>query len=464
MPTGEDQDGITAEEQWALLERIAGSKQLRRAARLRDFLTYVGTQRVRHMASTIREQEIGEAVFGRTADYDTSLDNIVRVNATELRKRLEQYFQEEGSIEELVLTIPRGSYTPLFHRRSGGVLSLLTDESGSDAAFAPPPLPPSVGHVEAAPEMFPEDRADTPLSQPQSNRRMNLNVRLAWIATASIFAILLLLLASALWQNRKLWGALEPWRSEPSLARLWGEFFSNNREIDVVVADTSLALAKDISGQAVSLDDYLNFRYKNAAEKLHLSADRAEDLQLVLERNNGSIGDFRVAQRIFALNPNSTQLKLKSAREFTSEAIRQNSVILIGSRESNPWVDLYKDQLNFLFQYDRTTHRSYVLNRSPKAGELHTYETPPDPVRERGFATVAFLPDLSGTGHALIIGGTDSQATRAAGEFITSDALRLIERQFPPGTVPPFEVLLQTSQLTGTPMRSELLAVRIAGR
>jgi hypothetical protein len=41
----------------------------------------------------IHEQEIGRKVFGCSADYDTATDNIVRVHASMLRKRLDQYLR-----------------------------------------------------------------------------------------------------------------------------------------------------------------------------------------------------------------------------------------------------------------------------------------------------------------------------------------------------------------------------------
>src|SRR5579863_3488251 len=94
---------------WALLERIVASPQLRRATRLREFLQYVGQRSIKEGLEQIHEQEIGANVFGRPPDYDTSLDNIVRVNASELRKRIEDYFATDGAAETLVMEIPRGS-------------------------------------------------------------------------------------------------------------------------------------------------------------------------------------------------------------------------------------------------------------------------------------------------------------------------------------------------------------------
>ena len=91
----------TSQECWALLERIEACAGLRRAPRLREFLDYVARRSLRDGCIQIHEQEIGTAVFGRPETYDTSVDNIVRANATELRKRIETYFESEGSEESL---------------------------------------------------------------------------------------------------------------------------------------------------------------------------------------------------------------------------------------------------------------------------------------------------------------------------------------------------------------------------
>jgi hypothetical protein len=73
-------------------------------------LLFVGRRCLQDGCEQIHEQEIGAEVFGRSNGYDTSVDNIVRVNATELRKRIESYFEGEGADEPFILEIPRGSY------------------------------------------------------------------------------------------------------------------------------------------------------------------------------------------------------------------------------------------------------------------------------------------------------------------------------------------------------------------
>jgi hypothetical protein len=75
-----------------LVERVAASRYINRSARLRDLLLYLSDRVLEGDVEEIHEQEVGHRVFGRQANYDTTSDNIVRVHASMLRKRLEQYF------------------------------------------------------------------------------------------------------------------------------------------------------------------------------------------------------------------------------------------------------------------------------------------------------------------------------------------------------------------------------------
>ena len=102
---------------WSLVERVAATPSLKRAARLREFLLFVANKSLREGRAEIHEQEIGETVFLRPRSYDTSQDNIVRVSATELRKRVDAFFATEGSSEPIIFEIPRGSYLPMFRLR-----------------------------------------------------------------------------------------------------------------------------------------------------------------------------------------------------------------------------------------------------------------------------------------------------------------------------------------------------------
>lgn len=92
-----------------LVARVAASRYISKSARLKELLLYLCDRVLEGSATEIHEQEVGSRVFGREPDYDTAADNIVRVNASLLRKRLEQYFATEGAAEPFVIEIPKGN-------------------------------------------------------------------------------------------------------------------------------------------------------------------------------------------------------------------------------------------------------------------------------------------------------------------------------------------------------------------
>src|SRR3954469_14485143 len=74
----------------ATLDRVLASPAFRKSEQCQRFLRYV----VEHHGEPLKERSIGVEVFGRQPDYDTAEDPVVRVRATEVRKRLSQYYGE----------------------------------------------------------------------------------------------------------------------------------------------------------------------------------------------------------------------------------------------------------------------------------------------------------------------------------------------------------------------------------
>jgi hypothetical protein len=87
------------------LERVLASPAFCKSEQCQKFLRYV----VEHRGEPMKERNIGVEVFGRVADYDTSEDPVVRVRATEVRKRLAQYFAAPHP-KDVRFEIPAGSY------------------------------------------------------------------------------------------------------------------------------------------------------------------------------------------------------------------------------------------------------------------------------------------------------------------------------------------------------------------
>lgn len=446
------------EEMRALIERVAASDHFCRSARLRDFLLYVGKQSLKEGSPGIHEQEIGAKVFGRPHFYDRTADNIVRVNATELRKRIALYFATEGSHEPLIFEIPRGAYRAVFTRRSsapavsGAAQGLVPAASGNVGHEAGPlgqEANSSPGHTA---------QADDPVQGRGAGRRK---------LTAVLGCICLCLagtVAVLLYQNHAMQRQLGGADREPTVASFWARLLRSQNQADIVLSDASVSMSYEIAGRPVSLDDYLDRRYSSPASNDKLSADRRQDLATIFTHNLVAFGDLRAAQDILALCPPGQPANLTFARFYSPDSLKHDNVVLIGGKKANPWVELFDAEMNFSLDYDNVHSQAYIVNRDPRPGEQSEYLAVTDPNTFVGYSVVAFLPNPSKSGTALVIAGADSDATSAAAEFLTSEAqLRLLKSKLGGETFPYFEVLLRTSRLSGTAFGAEIVAVRSHG-
>src|SRR3978361_1306772 len=80
----------------AELEHLIESAAFRTSKRCRDFLTYIVEQTVNGPRLKLKERSIGVDLFQLPHDFDTSQHTIVRVTATEVRKKLAQHYLAEN--------------------------------------------------------------------------------------------------------------------------------------------------------------------------------------------------------------------------------------------------------------------------------------------------------------------------------------------------------------------------------
>src|SRR5689334_851857 len=94
--------------------RVLSSPTFRTAERLSRFLTYVVEQSLKGQSSGIKEYSIGVEVFQRGPGFDPRSDSVVRVEARRLRAKLRDYYAEQGTGDPILITVPTGSYVPVF--------------------------------------------------------------------------------------------------------------------------------------------------------------------------------------------------------------------------------------------------------------------------------------------------------------------------------------------------------------
>src|SRR5215831_11172801 len=94
------------------LERILASGPFRNSRRASAMLRYAVERALAGETEALKERTIGVEVFGRPAGYDTGADHIVRSTAGDVRRRLAQYYQENGEANGLRIDFAPGSYIP----------------------------------------------------------------------------------------------------------------------------------------------------------------------------------------------------------------------------------------------------------------------------------------------------------------------------------------------------------------
>lgn len=94
------------------LQRILASPTFQASQCASAFLRYVVERALEGRVDLLRERQLGIELFGCDPSYDTSENSSVRVRATEVRKRLAQYYG--GHEKEPQIQLPRGSYVPVF--------------------------------------------------------------------------------------------------------------------------------------------------------------------------------------------------------------------------------------------------------------------------------------------------------------------------------------------------------------
>jgi hypothetical protein len=398
--------GVDARDIKQQLDRILHHPLFHQSKRLPVFLRFVVQESLNRETDEPppKERTIGIEVFGRLPDYDTNLDPVVRVTATELRKKLAQYYYEEGHEDEIRIELPSGSYLPKFRRTSfppsATPLPLASEQLSSDVtlpALSEEPL--AAEAVELAPAApLSESAAASPYRTPK-----------IWgVAAAAIIAFVLV----GAYAQRAL--------SDSSLGRFWRAFAGSSNEVLLVLPSIGSDGRKQVPVPSTSL---------SVAARLSM-----EDANILA----------RVAGR---LEKEGARYRLLSSTEATFEEMRSGPSLLIGALD-NPWTMRQSKDLPFVFsitpdghtgQITETRNQKRVWNLdiyTPHLNITHDYG-----IIARYHSTVTGQP-------VVLIAGISSQGTQASGELLTSSELF--------NTIPKklinaanFEIVIETDAIDG---------------
>lgn len=413
---------------WQLVQRIVASPGFVNSQRLATFLVYVSKQTLTGKGDALNERLIGETVFERSPDYDPRDDNIVRSHASRLRSRLEEYFEREGASGRIKVSIPRGSYAPVFEETK----SL--------------PEPTVSGRSQAAAEQIVPD---------SGKRQIGLKPRLRptlWVVGGLLIAVAIVVPGGVKYRQYS--------AQQTPAHKLWSQLFRKQQQTLIVPADSSLVIARLLSGHQVALSNYAGGRYKQDPD-CSKPCDPAM-VRTVESLRYTSMSDLEFAVRITHLPeaiPDRTEIRY--ARDLELKDLKESNLILAGSQEADPWLAAISAQMNFVVQDDPEAGPLRVENRRPQGLEKNEYPYDPHDQQHRGLATIAFLPNLSGKGNLLVVQGFTLAGTQAAAEFVTSGTdLDELLRSYGGGSapLPHFEILLSTVEINGMASRAIPLA------
>jgi hypothetical protein len=388
---------------------------------VRAVLQFLVDELANGRAEQVNEQRIAESVFGRTAGFRSGEDNIVRVTLAHLRARLEKYYNGEGRDESWVLEIPKGKHVPVLRWR----------ETEPAAAVSPIEVP-----------------------KPKRDRPPVLYGCLALLVLTNLFT-------GWRWLTPKTQAADS--RQKTFLAAL---FANQTSPVTLVVTDHNLWANRFIFGDTVRLSDYIGRTFNTvpagSATASSVTARRAKEF--TRGRTSTSVTSAAVAaefQRV--LQPEGVRVRHPS--EIRTLDLQTDNLILLGAPWVNPWIQLFEDRLNFQIVPRPDSTAFEIRNTHPQGDEAAMYVSHVESGVRLSYVRVVLVPNLSGNGHVVLIGGNTGDPPQEAGaNFLAGpESLAGILHRFDAPSVsrvPPFELILEVRSLERNSVGTRIVAQR----
>jgi hypothetical protein len=342
------------------LARLLASPLFNHSRHYPSLLRYVVNETLEGRGSHLKERALGVEVFGRDADYDTNADPVVRTSASEVRKRIAQYYHKSGHEDEIRIDLPSGSYIPEFRFAPVRPLPIAVDD-------APVPAAPPVRVVTI------RDVA----------QRRSVRV-IAAAAAAAILGI----------------GAIEMPRKASPLESFWGPVWGSPDSVMVAVGGTPRIDPPPTNAIGLSLGP--SFREVMRGDSMAFSD------ALTMARVNGVAREF-----------GKKKLDIRRASVFTLTDLRKGPVVLIGAF-NNTWTMRLNSDLRFSYWWNNETHTGGIRDKQNPTNHNYVHD-PSVPYSEltKDYAVVSRFSDSLTEKVVVVVGGMGRDATIAAGEFVT---------------------------------------------
>ncbi|WP_235011455.1 hypothetical protein [Bryocella elongata] len=378
------------------MSRLLETSHFRNSRRYPALLRFIVEEALAGHGEFLKERLIGVQVFGRPADYDTAADPVVRVTIAEVRKRIAQYYHDDGHDHEMRIELMPGSYEPIFRPGRDGRLEHLADGAPPEADAHPraelAPLP--------APGLPPLEDTHTSAELIHTASRWRSS-RKFWIAVAATA----LLLASA--------GSYIGWReTRPTpLEELWEPIVSQHKPVTFI-----LPMAGGKFGDNATLERPVN----DADPEPAASSPWVSFLQLETGGENVVFADVTAMTRISDL---LTTLHAESHARLnnstTLDDLRQGPAVLIGGMD-NQWALRVFSRLRYGFA-GSDADAYWIQDHKDPANRRWSLDLKMKlPSVTRDYALIARIHDDVTGQTEMIAAGIGMSGTAAAGELLVS--------------------------------------------
>jgi hypothetical protein len=393
---------LTNEERTAIqeqLERLLSNSHFNQSRRFPSFLRFVIDQTLLGQTDLLKERTLGIEIFGREAHYDTASDPIVRVTATEIRKRIAQYYQEPGHETELRVTLPSGSYVPQFH------------------------WPQAAREISPAPAVTALATVASVLVEPLHMETVPIRTRPWFWRPAAAIALAVIVVSAA---------AMYLWHSahRSPFDFFWGPLVNSSEPVLFCVADQG---------------HYSTITLRDAT-------DPSRQTQLQDNLTAIIIDDLNPIVRVAGLLQSSgKKYTLKGEGTTNLMDLRNGPTVFIGAFD-NAWTLRLTAPLRYHFAVnpEMTDFRIVDSTKSEQPGWVVNRPQQMTTNNYRDFAIVARFTDSTTGKLAVIIAGVARGGTRVATEYLTDPAdLTQLERAA--GGKKNMEVVLSTQIIDGEP-------------
>ncbi|SPE36999.1 exported hypothetical protein [Candidatus Sulfopaludibacter sp. SbA3] len=236
---------------------------------------------------------------------------------------------------------------------------------------------------------------------------------------------------------------------------LWSRLFNPGQKTNIVISDAVYRELQHFLGRDISLSEYLAPGYPGTL-LAGARPEMQEAIGFIGRQQTTSVGSATLGSRLLEFGHRmGGDAVIRYPHHINAREFDTDNFILLGSRLSIPWVELFEPSLNFPLVTDPATHQFYLRNRAPQRGEKAEYRESAN--QEQTYADIALLPNLRGTGTVLILNGIDMVAAEAAGEFAMSGSLSAALTEAKGRAV---EILIGVQAIAGTASHVQVVAER----